>query len=67
MEGLLHCKEFGKKSWSKKFIFLRGSGLYSSSKGKSKVESELVSFFLCKSLWYFPYLGPVYMEVGDPR
>ena len=45
MEGLLHCKEFGKKSWSKKFIFLRGSGLYSSSKSKSKVESQLVSFF----------------------
>ncbi|XP_078377048.1 growth factor receptor-bound protein 14-like isoform X1 [Oculina patagonica] len=41
IEGTLHCKDFGKKSWSKKFIFLRGSGLYSSSKGKSKASKDL--------------------------
>ena len=35
--GTLHCKEFGKKSWNKKFLLLRGSGIYLSNKGKSKV------------------------------
>ncbi|XP_015752136.1 PREDICTED: growth factor receptor-bound protein 14-like [Acropora digitifera] len=34
--GTLHCKEFGKKSWNKKFLLLRGSGIYLSNKGKSK-------------------------------
>ncbi|KAJ7391954.1 SH3/SH2 adaptor [Desmophyllum pertusum] len=41
IEGTLHCKDFGKKSWNKKFVFLRGSGLYSSSKGKSKASKDL--------------------------
>ncbi|XP_048579643.1 growth factor receptor-bound protein 10 isoform X4 [Nematostella vectensis] len=36
ISDVLHIKDYTKKSWTKKFIILRGSGLYTSHKGKSK-------------------------------
>ncbi|XP_031560624.1 growth factor receptor-bound protein 14-like isoform X3 [Actinia tenebrosa] len=42
--SMLYIKDFSKKSWSKKYLILRGSGLYSSTKGKSRAFKDLQSF-----------------------
>ncbi|XP_013407727.1 growth factor receptor-bound protein 14 isoform X2 [Lingula anatina] len=44
MQGFLHVKDAGKKSWKKMFFLLRGSGLYYSTKGTSKDPRHLVTF-----------------------
>lgn len=37
IQGFLHVKELGRKSWRKLYVCLRRSGLYCSTKGASKV------------------------------
>uniref|UniRef100_A0A3Q4IAK0 Growth factor receptor bound protein 7 n=1 Tax=Neolamprologus brichardi TaxID=32507 RepID=A0A3Q4IAK0_NEOBR len=37
IQGFLHVKESSRKAWKKVYFFLRRSGLYSSTKGSSKV------------------------------
>nr|XP_055038851.1 growth factor receptor-bound protein 7 isoform X1 [Misgurnus anguillicaudatus] len=41
IQGYLHVKEGGKKSWKRLYCFLRRSGLYCSSKGQSKEPRHL--------------------------
>ena len=50
VQGTLIAKDFSKKSWNKKFFILRGSGLYCSNKGKSKVQSLVFSIITLKFL-----------------
>ena len=40
LEGWLHFKDGYKTRWKKIYVILRASGLYYSSKGKSKVSVE---------------------------
>lgn len=58
IEGTLQCKEFGKKSWNKKFLFLRGSGIYSSNKGKSKASQDLQCYVQFDGANLFNFVNP---------
>ncbi|XP_076146885.1 amyloid beta A4 precursor protein-binding family B member 1-interacting protein [Alosa pseudoharengus] len=42
LEGLLHLKEDGKRSWKPRLFLLRASGMYFVPKGKTKTSRDLV-------------------------
>ncbi|XP_054982352.1 growth factor receptor-bound protein 10 isoform X3 [Sorex araneus] len=44
IQGFLHVKELGRKSWKKLYVCLRRSGLYCSTKGASKEPRHLQLF-----------------------
>ncbi|XP_075442600.1 growth factor receptor-bound protein 10 isoform X2 [Ascaphus truei] len=65
IQGFLHVKELGKKSWKRLFVCLRRSGLYCSTKGTSKEprhlqgisdleDSNIYSLITCKKLHSSP-------------
>ncbi|KAK1795064.1 hypothetical protein P4O66_009913 [Electrophorus voltai] len=44
LEGVLHLREEGKKSWRPRYFLLRASGMYYLPKGKTKSSRDLVCF-----------------------
>ncbi|XP_069072908.1 growth factor receptor-bound protein 10 isoform X3 [Pleurodeles waltl] len=65
IQGFLHVKELGRKSWKRMFVCLRRSGLYCSTKGTSKEprhlqviadleDSNVFSLISCKKLYGYP-------------
>ena len=47
LEGVMHLKEDGKKSWKPRLFHLRASGIYYVPKGKSKVRGQKGGDIIC--------------------